>query len=96
VHRPETRFNAEYSEHRMVEILIPAAIVVAIVAGFWFTRNAKGPTQAEMVQKATEANASVGPMGQPMGGWDDDLKPPRDPEVPGSQSHRPSPLVSHL
>ena len=75
---------AGYTEHRMVEVLIPAAIVVAIVAGFWFTRNAKGPTQAEMAQKATETNASVGPTGEPMGGWDDDLKPPRDAEVPGS------------
>lgn len=55
--------------------------VTAVKAAFWFSRNAKGPTQGEMLQKGTEENANIGPMGEPMG-WDDDLKPPRDPEVP--------------
>lgn len=55
--------------------LIIVGVIVVIVAGLWLTRNAKGPTRAEVIIKTTEAEGRVGPTGEPMG-WDKPERPP--------------------
>lgn len=61
----------------MVGDIVLGVILVAIPVGFWFTRNAKGPSGPEIAQKQTEERAGVGPTGEPTGWFGpDDPKPP--------------------
>lgn len=59
----------------MLAAIIIGAIVVALVVGFWLTRNAKGPTQSEVILKTTEAEARIGPRGEPTD-WTASERPP--------------------
>ena len=61
----------------MVGAIVIGAIVLALIVGFWLTRNAKGPTSSEVILRTAEAEARVGPTGEPMG-WGEESKPPPD------------------
>lgn len=61
----------------MVGAIVIGAIVVALIVGLWLTRNAKGPTSSDVILKTAEAEARVGPTGEPMN-WGDGTEPPPD------------------
>ncbi len=61
----------------MVGAIVIGAIVLAVIVGFWLTRKAKGPTTSEVTLKTAEAEARVGPTGEPMD-WGEGNKPPPD------------------
>jgi len=53
----------------MVDGIIAGGVVLVIVVGLWLTRKTKVPPAGEAIQRAWDAEAKVGPTGEPME-WD--------------------------
>jgi hypothetical protein len=51
----------------MVEGIVAGAVVLALIAGFWFTRGAKGPRFGEARQRVWDAESRYDATGEPIG-----------------------------
>lgn len=61
----------------MLAAIIIGAIVLALIVGFWLTRNAAGPMRSSRLSEARKVKASIDPTGDPMD-WGEEYKPPPD------------------
>jgi hypothetical protein len=59
----------------MVGGIVMGAVLVAVVVGFWLTRNAKrGPTPGDAETRTIDFVSRYGPTGEPMRPLDDDAE----------------------
>jgi len=58
------------------DAILAGGIVAVLIAGFWFTRGARGPAPGENQQRAIDTDAHFGPTGEPMD-WESRDDPPR-------------------
>ncbi len=61
----------------MTGTIVLIGIFIALAAGLWITRGAKGPSGTEIRLKNAEQEGKISPMGEPMR-FDNDLDPPPD------------------
>lgn len=59
----------------MVGDIVMGGVLVAVVVGFWLTRNAKrGPTPGDAETRTIDFVSRYGPTGEPIGRPDDDVE----------------------
>lgn len=57
-------------------VVVVIAIVILIGAGFWFTRNARGPRGLSAESRAVDVEGRYGPTGDRVPRADDELSDP--------------------
>jgi len=59
----------------MVVAIIIGVVLVALLVGYWLTRNARGASQTEIIDEEVHELASVDAAGEPME-WEKSERPP--------------------